>query len=420
MKKAIVYYSMSGNTDYVAKYISDKINKLATLVKNYTIKYDATNEQSIKDAEEQTEAFIADINQQITDIKLEEFKKENSELEDDRETGTSTMITNYYDIDNNYHTYEYDKNGTLINSKVQTPEEMENMYGSTIDCGVDKSGDNHILKFYIESIKDEFSKRVISRFTDEIELSFSGTNPLTHQFVKTEKVMKHNFECYQQFFTSLVKSKCPIDESDSYYLFRNVDINYITKFLDIYKTEQKSINNSTLSEYIKLQYENHNILEWNVGFMSNSRKKNTIKYPGDVTEEVDASYITMTIDGKDYMIYQNVRNNPDRRKEMYYCMVKNQLDSTKDRFIDINKKFNPKTDSIKDNKELRSKLKKGLILLYTLDERAVDDADFGVPFVGYSIHFPLIENEEKVKYKTSIYSDFDDDVQDELNDMSYE
>ena len=34
--------------------------------------------------------------------------------------------------------------------------------------------------------------------------------------------------------------------------------------------------------------------------MSNSRKKNTIKYPGDVTEEVDASYITMTIDGKDY------------------------------------------------------------------------------------------------------------------------
>lgn len=35
-------------------------------------------------------------------------------------------------------------------------EEMENMYGSTIDCGVDKSGDNHILKFYIESIKDEY------------------------------------------------------------------------------------------------------------------------------------------------------------------------------------------------------------------------------------------------------------------------
>ena len=31
MKKAIVYYSMSGNTDYVAKYISDKID--ADLIK---------------------------------------------------------------------------------------------------------------------------------------------------------------------------------------------------------------------------------------------------------------------------------------------------------------------------------------------------------------------------------------------------
>ena len=39
--------------------------------------------------------------------------------------------------------------------------EMENMYGSTIDCGVDKSGNNHILKFYIESIKDEYVKENI-------------------------------------------------------------------------------------------------------------------------------------------------------------------------------------------------------------------------------------------------------------------
>ena len=68
-------------------------------------------------------------------------------------------------------------------------------------------------------------------FTDEIELSFSGTNPLTHQFVKTERVMKHNFDCYQQFFTSLVKSKCPIDESDfplshNIFLFSNLYSSY--------------------------------------------------------------------------------------------------------------------------------------------------------------------------------------------------
>jgi len=33
---------------------------------------------------------------------------------------------------------------------------MEEMYGASFDCGIDKTGDNHILKFYIESVNDEF------------------------------------------------------------------------------------------------------------------------------------------------------------------------------------------------------------------------------------------------------------------------
>ena len=33
--------------------------------------------------------------------------------------------------------------------------EMEEMYGASLDCGLDKSGKNHVLKFYIETAKDE-------------------------------------------------------------------------------------------------------------------------------------------------------------------------------------------------------------------------------------------------------------------------
>ena len=33
--------------------------------------------------------------------------------------------------------------------------EMEEMYGATLDCGLDKIGKNHVLKFYIETAKDE-------------------------------------------------------------------------------------------------------------------------------------------------------------------------------------------------------------------------------------------------------------------------
>lgn len=30
------------------------------------------------------------------------------------------------------------------------------MYGASLDCGLDKTGDNQVLKFYIESVSDEF------------------------------------------------------------------------------------------------------------------------------------------------------------------------------------------------------------------------------------------------------------------------
>ena len=33
---------------------------------------------------------------------------------------------------------------------------LENMYGASFDCGVEKTGDNHIMKFYLESINNEF------------------------------------------------------------------------------------------------------------------------------------------------------------------------------------------------------------------------------------------------------------------------
>ena len=38
----------------------------------------------------------------------------------------------------------------------QISKELEEMYGAGFDCGLDKTGDNHILKFYIEAINDNF------------------------------------------------------------------------------------------------------------------------------------------------------------------------------------------------------------------------------------------------------------------------
>ena len=62
---------------------------------------------------------------------------------------------------------------------------------------------------------------------------------------------------------------------------------------------------------------------------------------------------------------------------------------------------------------VREKEKKGLLLIYALDERGTPNVNNGIPIIGYSLHFPKIENEVKTSYTTTIYDSFDDEMQDD-------
>ena len=43
-----------------------------------------------------------------------------------------------------------------MNTQEEISKQMEEMYGAGFDCGLDKTGDNQVLKFYIENINDRF------------------------------------------------------------------------------------------------------------------------------------------------------------------------------------------------------------------------------------------------------------------------
>ena len=43
-----------------------------------------------------------------------------------------------------------------LNTLEEINKSLEEMYGASLDCGLDKTGDNQVLKFYIESINDNF------------------------------------------------------------------------------------------------------------------------------------------------------------------------------------------------------------------------------------------------------------------------
>ncbi len=80
-------------------------------------------------------------------------------------------------------------------SMVQISQELEEMYGASFDNGIDKTGDNHILKFYLESINDEFLpqtdenmlKTSCEKLVDIVFNPLIENNEFKNEYVEQEK-----------------------------------------------------------------------------------------------------------------------------------------------------------------------------------------------------------------------------------------
>lgn len=131
-------------------------------------------------------------------------------------------------------------------------KKLEDMYGASFDCGVEKIGDNHVIKFYLEALNDNFipkdSKENIAKESINLLLDII-LNPVTEngrfrqEYVETEK---NNIKL-------LIESK--IDNKDQYALNRCIEEMYKGKPHGLYKygyTEDLSkINSENLYEYYK-------------------------------------------------------------------------------------------------------------------------------------------------------------------------
>ena len=66
-----------------------------------------------------------------------------------------------------------------MNSQDIISKKLEEMYGASFDCGIEKTGDNHIMKFYLESICEDFlpqKEKIVEKCLDILfEIVF---NPL--------------------------------------------------------------------------------------------------------------------------------------------------------------------------------------------------------------------------------------------------
>lgn len=107
---------------------------------------------------------------------------------------------------------------------------LENMYGASFDCGVEKTGDNHIIKFYLEGINDEYLPNNETIFNKCLEILLSiAFDPVTERGFFLQKYV----ESEKQNLIQIINGK--IENKNRYAFERCVEEMYKNKPYGLYK-----------------------------------------------------------------------------------------------------------------------------------------------------------------------------------------
>lgn len=107
---------------------------------------------------------------------------------------------------------------------------LENMYGAGFDCGIEKSGDYHTIKFYLEVINDEFlpKKEDLSKKALELLLSI-----VFDPFEENETFKEEYLEQEKENLKQIIEGK--IDNKSIYAFERCIEEMYKGKPYGLYK-----------------------------------------------------------------------------------------------------------------------------------------------------------------------------------------
>lgn len=128
-------------------------------------------------------------------------------------------------------------------------KKLEEMYGASFDCGVDKTGDNQILKFYLESVNDEFlpkeNENMLKTSIEKIlEIIF---NP----YIENEAFKKEYIEQEKENLKQVIEGK--IDNKAKYAQNRCIEEMFKDKPYGLYKygyiEDLKEIDEKNLYQY---------------------------------------------------------------------------------------------------------------------------------------------------------------------------
>ena len=168
------------------------------------------------------------------------------------------------------------KRGTKnLKSQDEISKKLEEMYGAEFDCGIEKIGDNHILKFYIETLNDNFlPEKNMGISKESLDLLFDIIlNPCLEDGLFKEEYV----ESEKNNIKLLIESK--IDNKAAYALNRCVEEMYKDEPYGIYKfgyvEDLEGINKENLYARYK---EIINTAKIDIFFSGNIDKNEIIQY----------------------------------------------------------------------------------------------------------------------------------------------
>ena len=153
---------------------------------------------------------------------------------------------------------------------------LEEMYGASFDCGIEKMGDNHVLKFYLETINEEYlpkKEEILKQAIDVlIDIAF---NP----FVENKSFKEEYVTVEKENLTQIIQSKK--DNKDIYALNRCIEEMYKNKPYGLYKygyiEDLEKINAQNLYSYYEEMLQKVKIDIFISGKVQNNEIQNIIK-----------------------------------------------------------------------------------------------------------------------------------------------
>ena len=136
-----------------------------------------------------------------------------------------------------------------MKSQEEISKKMEELYGASFDCGLDKTGDNQVLKFYIEAINDKYlpehRENVLKTVLENLlEIVFDP-------YIENEGFKKEYLEQEKNNVRQRIEGK--IDNKARYSLERCIEEMYKDEPYGLYKfgyiEDLDSINEKTLYKY---------------------------------------------------------------------------------------------------------------------------------------------------------------------------